>query len=111
DETQRHRVDAPALVGRCGVALSLEDVAEVAAAARASGLQAPHPHRPVRDEVDRVALLGFVERRPPAMALELRARPEELLPAGSAGVDPDRLRVHVLPGERTLGTGLAQDVV
>src|SRR6266702_81477 len=110
-QSERHRVDAPTLVRRRRVALAGEHVPEVAVAAGAARLHPAHAQRAVLDQPHRVGLGRLVERRPPAVALELRVRPEQLLPAGPAAVDADGLGVDVLAGERPLGAGLAQHVV
>ena len=110
-EAQRDRVDAVALVGRGVVALALEDVPEVRAAVGAADLDALHAEGAVLDVLDRVAGQRGVERRPPAVRLELRVAAEELGAAGAAGVDALGLGVGVLAAEGRLGAGLAQHLV
>ena len=110
-EGHRDRVDAPPLVGRRLVPLAGEYVPEVRIAPRAPRLDPDHPVRPVLDQRDGVGRRRLVERRPPAMRLELGVRTEQLRPARPAPVDPGRLGVGVLTGERRLGPRLPQHPV
>ena len=66
-QRQRHRVDAPPLVGGRFVPLAGEHVPEVGVAPRAAGLYPDHPVRAVLDQHDRVGGRRLVERRPAAM--------------------------------------------
>ncbi len=110
-ERQADRVDAPSLVRRYVVALTLEDVAEVRTAVGALGFGAHHAHRSIFDELDGVVLGGGVERRPAAVAGELGVGAEELLAAGSASVDAGGGCVGVLAGKGWLGATLAEHCV
>lgn len=102
-------VDAVALVGRGGMALALEDVAEVAAAVAADNLGAGHAERAVlvaRHGAGDAVVVG----RPAAAGLELVVGLVEGRVAAGAGVDA-RLRAVfvVLARAGTLGTLFAQD--
>src|SRR6266581_2549973 len=83
-QLQRRGVDAVADTGRRGPVG--EEVAEMAAAARAHDLGANHPVGRVRLLVDRIARGGRVERRPSAAGVVLRVRAEQLGAATGADV-------------------------
>src|SRR3954469_1628991 len=102
------RVDAVPLVGRGGVALALEAVAQVRAAVRAADLGPDAAERAVLDVLDPVLGQRCEERRPATVAVELLGAAEQLDAAGAAVVDTLGVVVPVLTGVRTLGSGLAE---
>jgi len=106
-ERKGDRVHAVAVTGR-GLRGVIEDVAEVRVAGRAPHLRAHHPVRPILDQRHRVRVLRVVERRPAAVRVELRLRPEQLAVTRPAPVDADPLLVEQRPGPRPLGRGLPQ---
>src|SRR5215469_8950181 len=108
-ERQRARVDAVPLAGRLGTVV--EHVAEVAAAAAADDLGAPHEQAVVRPQFDRLSDRGLVEAGPPGARVELGVRAEQLGVAAGAPVEAVLVVVDVLTGERHLGVRPAQDVV
>src|SRR5690606_34309423 len=107
-QPQRDAVDAVPLVGGGRVSLTLEDMAQVRAAAGAAHLRAHHAVRAVLHQLHRVGVLRVVEGRPSAVRLELGLGGEQLGTAGAAGVDALGLGVGVLPREGGLGGRLAQ---
>src|SRR3954447_14557297 len=109
-EGQRDRVHAVAVAGRC-LRRVVEQVAEVGVAGRAADFGADHAEAAVLDETYGVALARVVERRPPAVGVELGVGPEQLGPAGAAAVDADALLLEQRAGPRSLGRRLAQDGV
>src|SRR3954465_8577839 len=94
-QRQAYRVDAPPLIGGDVIALALEHMPQVRATVGASRLGAHHSEGSVLDQIDRVVLGGFVERRPSAMTLELGVGSEKLLTTRTAVVDADGLGVGV----------------
>src|SRR5215469_5999033 len=108
-ERQRARVDAVPLAGRPGTVV--EDVAEVAAAAAADDLGAPHEQAVIRPQFDRLGDRGLVEAGPPGARVELGVRAEQLGAAAGTPVEAVPVVVDVLTGERHLGVRPAQDVV
>ena len=76
-ELQRAGVDAVALAGR--VRAVVEDVAQVAAAARADDLGAPHEEAVVGPGLDPVVGHRVPEARPPGAGVELGVGAEQLL--------------------------------
>src|SRR4029077_4409547 len=108
-EGQRAGVDAVTLPGRGGPVV--ENVAQVATAATADDLGAPHEQAVVRPQLDRLGDRGLVEARPPGARVELRVGAEQLAAAAGAPVEAVGVIVDVLTGEGALGVSLAQHAV
>src|SRR6478735_5779649 len=70
-QPQRHTVDAIPVVGRSAVALAGEHVAQVGAAVGAAHLGPDRSEGPVLDQFHPILRERRVERRPPAMRIEL----------------------------------------
>src|SRR5450432_1013435 len=103
---QRGRVDAEALAARAGPVV--EDVAQVAAAARARDLDAPHAVRAVGLGGDGVLGRRRREAGPAGARVVLRVGREQLGAAARAQVRRLVVRVPVRARERGLGALLPQ---
>src|ERR1700739_4182724 len=99
DQRQRDRVDAVALVGRRGVALSGEYVAQVAVAVCAQHLGARRAERMIGTQDHRIGVCRVEKRRPAAVGLEFLCAAEQFGAAGPALIDAFGFGVGVLTGE------------
>src|SRR5690606_35240621 len=81
---------------------------EVRAAGRAAYFGALHAQRVVVDQLHGIRPDRFVEARPPASGIELRAALEQFRITSAAGVQPGTLLIEQLAGPRALGRGFAQ---
>src|SRR5699024_10150878 len=96
------------LVGGRLVALTGEDVPEVPVAGSTQHLSTDLSQRTVLAYDHRVRVGRVVERRPTAVAVELRRAAEQLRPTATTRVHALGERVVVLTGERPFGGRLAQ---
>src|SRR3954452_9779688 len=106
-QVQRAAIDAVAHPA-CVAGAVVEDVAQVAAAARADDLRADHAVRAVLAQLDRLGDSRLGEARPARAALELRVGAEQLGAAAGALEHAVVLGEGVLAGERRLGRLAAQ---
>ena len=86
-EVERHRVHAVAVARRRSESVG-EHVAEVRATARTPHFRSHHAHAAIFEQLDGLRSNRFVEARPTAAGVELRARLEQLVPTRLARVQP-----------------------
>src|SRR5690606_16995029 len=108
DEAQRDRIEAMALMGRRRAVG--EDMAKVAAAARAYDLGADHAVAGVADAADVRLVVGLEEAGPAGARIELGGGPEQRQSAQPAHVGALALVVQEYAAERALGAVLQQHV-
>ncbi len=108
DEAQRHRIDAVALPGRRRAVG--EDVALVAVAAGAAGLDAHHAIADVAHGADVGRIDRRIEARPAGAAFELGLGAEQRQAAKAAAIDAVFLVVQQPAAERRFGAVVQEDV-
>src|SRR4030095_3633487 len=110
---QRHAIDAIALVRGRVESLALEDVAQMPAAPGADDFRADRPEWLVIARDDIGGVRRVLERRPPAMRIELLLRGKQFRPTAAADVSALALLLEFLVSrtKRPLSARLAKDAV